>query len=269
MCTLLIAIDHHPDYRWVIAANRDEFLDRPTAPMDWWADQPDLLAGRDLRAGGTWMGVSRRGRFAAVTNYREACCVYPRSPSRGALVADFLGSATPPQAYLDKVATRAHRFDGFNLVVGDLDRGLYYYGNRGGGPSGHTISAPRRLPPGIYGLSNHRLDTPWPKVKRGKQMFAACLKAQGKRLEACILETLADTAQPADADLPDTGVGMEWERILAPLFIKAPHYGTRSCSVIRLGHNGQLSSLERTIPPPGEPNRRPVDQRFRFAVGGQ
>jgi uncharacterized protein with NRDE domain len=235
--------------------------------MDWWADQPDLLAGRDLRAGGTWMGVTRRGRFAAVTNYREACCVYPRSPSRGALVADFLGSATTPQAYLDKVAGSAYLFDGFNLVVGDLDNGLYYYGNRGGGRSGQTTSPPRRLPAGIYGLSNHRLDTPWPKVKRGKKLFAASLKRKD-RLEACILEVLSDTAQPADADLPVTGVGLEWERILAPLFINAHHYGTRSCSVVRLGHDGQLSIVERTIPPPGETDRRPADQRFRFAVGG-
>ena len=268
MCTLLIAIDHHPDHRWVIAANRDEFRDRPTAPMDWWADQPDLLAGRDLRAGGTWMGVTRRGRFAAVTNYREACCVYPRSPSRGALVADFLGSTATPQAYLEMIAGRSQRFDGFNLVVGDLNHGLYYFGNRGEGRSGNTTSPPLRLTPGIHGLSNHRLDTPWPKVKRGKALFAACLKTN-ERPEARILEVLADTAQPADTDLPDTGVGLDWERILAPLFINAPHYGTRSCSVVRLGLDGRLDILERTIPHPGETDCRPIDHRFRFLVEGQ
>jgi uncharacterized protein with NRDE domain len=269
MCTLLLAIDHHPDYRWIIAANRDEFRDRPTAPMNWWTDQPDLLAGRDLRAGGTWMGVTRRGRFAAVTNYREGCCVYPRSPSRGALVADFLGSAATPRAYLDKIAGRSHRFDGFNLVVGDVASGLYYYGNRGEGRSGQTTSPPRRLPAGIYGLSNHRLDTPWPKVKRGKEMFAACLNTHGKDLEARLLEVLGDTAQPADAELPETGVGLDWERILAPLFINAPHYGTRSCSVVRLGHDNQLHLLERNMPTPGETDNRPIDQRFRFPVGGE
>jgi uncharacterized protein with NRDE domain len=269
MCTLLIAIDQHPDYPWIIAANRDEFRDRPTAPMAWWADHPGLLAGRDLRAGGTWMGITRKGRFAAVTNYREARCVYPRGPSRGALVADFLSTGASPRAYLERIAHRGRRYDGFNLIVGEVDGGLFYYGNRDGDGGDPASRAPVQLSAGIFGLSNHRLDTPWPKVKRGKALFAACLQASGKGLDACILRALGDTYQPADADLPDTGVGLDWERILAPLFINTPHYGTRSCSVVRLDHNGQLAVVERTIAQPGETGPRSYERRFCFRVEQQ
>jgi uncharacterized protein with NRDE domain len=268
MCLLLIAIDQHPDYPWIIAANRDEFRDRPTAPMAWWADRPDLLAGRDLRAGGTWMGVTRHGRFAALTNYREPRCVFPRGPSRGFLVTEFLMGTAPPQAHLAAISERGRRYDGFNLVAGDIHSGLFYYGNRGleGAPDGTAGSPPKPLAPGIYGLSNHRLDTPWPKVLRGKSMFTGCLAAAGAALDTCLLKALADTTQPADPRLPDTGFDLAWERILAPLFINSPHYGTRSCSVVRLDRQGHFDIMERTLPQPGESGKTPVDRHFRFKV---
>jgi uncharacterized protein with NRDE domain len=262
MCLLLIAIDQHPEYPWIIAANRDEYRDRPTAPMAWWQDRPDLLAGRDLSAGGTWMGVMRQGRFAAVTNYREPRCVYPRGPSRGFLVREFLTGGLTPQAYLTAIKAQGGRYDGFNLVVGDVQNGLLYYGNRG--TDDELRSAPKRLGEGLYGLSNHRLDTPWPKVLRGKALLTDCLTKRDRDLDACILNALADTTQPADTQLPDTGVGVDWERILAPLFINGADYGTRSCSVVRLDRHGHLSIVERTAAPPGENGTRPVDRRFHF-----
>lgn len=264
MCLLLIAIDQHPDYQWIIAANRDEYRDRPTAPVAWWGDHPDLLAGRDLSAGGTWMGVTRQGRFAALTNYREPHCVYPRGPSRGLLVTDFLMGSASPEVYLTAIAARVRRYNGFNLVVGDLQNGLFYYGNRG--PDSESRNAPRRLVPGLYGLSNHRLDTPWPKVLRGKAMLSDCLGACGATLDTCLLDALADTAQPADTQLPNTGVGLAWERILAPLFINSAHYGTRSCSVVRLDRQAHLSFVERTLPQPGGDGKKPVDRHFRFQI---
>jgi uncharacterized protein with NRDE domain len=247
-----------------MAANRDEFRNRPTAPAAWWSDQPDLLAGRDLSAGGTWMGVTRQGRFAALTNFREPHCVYPRGPSRGFLVTDFLAGSASPEDYLSAIAARSRRYNGFNLVVGDIQSGLFYYANRG--CLDEAAGPPKRLSPGLYGLSNHRLDTPWPKVLRGKAMLADCLEACGATLDTCLLDALADTTQPADAQLPDTGVGLAWERMLAPLFINSAHYGTRSCSVVRLDRQAHLSFMERTLPPPGEALKKAVDRHFRFQI---
>lgn len=276
MCLILLAIDQHPDYPWIIAANRDEFRDRPTAPLNWWADHPQVLAGRDLTAGGTWIGVTRQGRFAAVTNYREARSVFPRGPSRGALVSDFLTGQIQPEAYLEQIAAQGQGYDGFNLVLGDTSSGLYYYCNRGcnsnrgtaAGSRGHD--APIRLTAGIYGLCNHRLDTPWPKVERGKRRFVDCLAARGQTtgeaFTESLLDVLDDRFQPDDTDLPDTGVGLTWERILAPLFINGPHYGTRSCTVVRLDHNNHLAVVERTNPQPGYPDQQPVDRHFQVHV---
>jgi uncharacterized protein with NRDE domain len=169
MCLILIAWQAHPDYPLVVAANRDEFFARPTAAAAFWPDAPQVLAGRDLEAGGTWLGVSRQRRFAALTNYREGGRQRVDARSRGALVADFLTSRASPVAYLTQLETAAAEYNGFNLVVGDGES-LAYYSNRGDGQ-------PRWLKPGIYGLSNHLLDTPWPKLASAKAAFAAALLA--------------------------------------------------------------------------------------------
>jgi uncharacterized protein with NRDE domain len=169
MCLILFAHGAGEDFPLVLAANRDEFYERPTAPAAFWTEAPHVLAGRDLQAGGSWLGVTRTGRWAALTNYRDPPTSRPGRPSRGMLVSDFLtGSATPEQ-YLAAVAADAERYDGFNLLVGDPS-GVHYFGNRmadGGEPS--------RLEPGVYGLSNHLLDTPWPKVARGRTRLKALL----------------------------------------------------------------------------------------------
>lgn len=242
MCLIALALDAHPSYRLVIAANRDEFYARPTAPADWWVDAPDVLAGRDLREGGTWMGVTRTGRVAAVTNYRDpGLAQLADAPSRGALVADFLRGGADAEAYANDLAGRAARYNGFNLLVGD-DGGLFYLSNRAQGV--------RRLEPGIYGLSNALLDTPWPKVVRAKGAMADALAAaEGDGWDARLWEALADRVIAADDALPDTGVGAERERLLSAPFIRTDVYGTRASTVLTIGTDGEVRFVERSIAP--------------------
>ena len=169
MCLILIAYRCHPRYPLLVAANRDEFHDRPTAPLAFWHDLPQILAGRDLKADGTWLGVTQSGRFAAITNYREPARIMLDAPSRGCLVSDYLGSVESVRIYLDRLAWTVEIYNGFNLLLGDFGN-LHYYSNRGG--------VARALTPGVYGLSNHLLDTPWPKVERGRQALRGLLDRQ-------------------------------------------------------------------------------------------
>jgi uncharacterized protein with NRDE domain len=258
MCLIALALDAHPSYRLVIAANRDEFYARPTAPADWWADAPDVLAGRDLREGGTWMGVTRGGRVAAVTNYRDpGFAQLADAPSRGALVADFLRGSTDAEAYANDLARRAARYNGFNLLVGD-EGGFFYVSNRTEGV--------RRLDPGVYGLSNALLDTPWPKVLRAKRAMADALAAaQGEGWDAGLWEALADRVIAADGALPDTGVGAERERLLSPPFIRTDVYGTRASTVLTIGAGGEVRFVERSVAP-GADTWSESRHAFRVAV---
>ena len=238
MCLILLAYDVHPEYRLILAANRDEFYDRPTLPMAFWEDHPDILAGRDLKGGGTWLGITRSGRFSAITNYREPGGPKPDAPSRGHLVSAFLSGNSPSQTYLEAVSAVGQTYSGFNLIVGDAS-GLFYYSNRG--PGIH------RLEPGWYGLSNHLLNTPWPKVEKGIALLkSAVLDADPVNMDP-IFHLLKNREVPPDDRLPDTGVGMEWERILSPMFIQSPGYGTRSSSVMLIGRNGRAQVAEQTF----------------------
>jgi uncharacterized protein with NRDE domain len=238
MCLILIAYRRHPRYPLILAANRDEFYERPTQALEFWPDQPEIAAGRDLKRMGTWLGISRQGRLAAVTNYREAGVQRPEAQSRGHLVADFLaGCATAPD-YLHRLRTNGHLYNGFNLIIGDA-RGLYYYSNRGGKPS--------LVQPGIHGLSNHLLDTHWPKVSDGKSKLAAILAENKSDIDRQrLLEALQDQSVPPDNQLPDTGVGPAWERMLAPIFIASPAYGTRCSSLLTIDTNGEVDFTEIT-----------------------
>ena len=254
MCLIALAHEAHPRHRLVVAANRDEFHARPTAPAAWWSDAPDLLAGRDLRDGGTWMGVTRAGRFAAVTNYRDAAPPRPGAPSRGALVADFLRGSVDAEAYMAELSTRAAEFNGFNLLVGDGE-GLFYLSNRAPGV--------RRLDPGVYGLSNALLDTPWPKVVRAKgAMRAALASADADGWESGLWEMLGDRVVAADDELPDSGVGADRERLLSPPFIASDVYGTRSSTVMTIGRDGEVTFVERSAGPDES-----GEARFRFRIG--
>lgn len=243
MCLILVAWQAHPDYPLVVAANRDEFYVRPSAPAGFWTDAPGLLAGRDLEAGGTWLGVSRTLRFAALTNFREGGRQRPDAPSRGALVSDFLGGDDDPGSYLDSLARHASKYNGFNLFVGDGQR-LGYYSNR-------EERDPRWLAPGIYGLSNHLLDTPWPKLAAAKKAFSASMKQLPA--SAPFFELLADREIVPDAHLPETGVPIEWERILSAIFVCSPNYGTRASTVLTMHRDGRVMLAERSYGPDALP----------------
>ena len=236
MCLILLAHGAHPDYPLVIAANRDEYYQRPTAKAAFWQDHPHILAGRDLECMGTWLGITRAGRFAALTNFRDPRERKTDAPSRGTLVSDFLASDREPGEYLEEVATHAPRYNGFNLLAGDVD-GIFYFSSR--------ASSVERVSPGIHGLSNHLLDTPWPKVTRGKRRLQEIL-AQEPSAET-LLDLLHDREPAAEGDLPDTGIGAELERVLSPALIVSPQYGTRASTAVLFGRDGGVSFSERTI----------------------
>jgi uncharacterized protein with NRDE domain len=239
MCLIVFAYRCHPRYRLVVAANRDEFYRRPTAPAAFWPECPQVLAGRDLEQGGTWLGVTRGGRIAALTNYRDPAANRADARSRGALVRDYLGGGVGPAAFAEQAAAAGRDYNGFNLLAGDGES-LRYCSNRDG--------AAYEVPPGVHGLSNHLLDTPWPKVARAKTALAACLEGREETLAARLFALLADAVPAADEDLPDTGVGLAWERTLSPIFIASPDYGTRSSTVVLAGYDGRVWFIERTWP---------------------
>lgn len=264
MCLIGIAWQAHPDFPLIVAANRDEFHARPTAPSAWWHDAPHLLAGRDLQSGGAWMGITRNGRFAALTNVRDPGTQLTQAPTRGALVADFLCGDASAAGYAAGLATHAVHYNGFNLLAGTPAQ-LMVTGNRG--------AAAQALPPGIYGLSNALLDTPWPKVTALKTALAAALDgmvAEGplqSRVSGLVpaLFFALGNAQPApDADLPDTGVPLERERALSAALIIAPVYGTRASTVLCVARDGTAIWEERSITPEGSVAHT-VREQFRLA----
>ena len=237
MCLILVAWQAHPEYPLIVAANRDEFYARPSAPAGRWVEDPRVQGGRDLEAGGTWLGIRDDGRFAAVTNVREPGV--PKGPrSRGDLTrAYLLGDADPgtTAAGLDGA-----QYSGFNLLLGDLDS-LWYLTNRDG--------APRPLEPGIYGLSNLRLDTPWPKLVTARERFAQSLGAL-PAFGPCF-ELLADPETVPDEELPDTGVPLAWERLLSAIFVRSATYGTRASTVLTRHRDGTIRLEERLFSPSG------------------
>ena len=228
MCLVLVVWRAHPLYSCLVAANRDEFNARPTARAEWWPDHPHVLAGRDLEAGGTWLGVTRAGRFAALTNYRDPEQRRSAVRSRGALVADMLESGTSVAEGLTHLRAVGGDYNGFNLIFSDGERLGIYESARGAGSE---------LRPGIYGLSNHVLDTPWPKVQNAKTRLEAALL--GLTDTAPLLDLLRDDRPASDAQLPRTGVTLEWERMLSSAFVRAPDYGTRCSTIIRIERQGR------------------------------
>jgi uncharacterized protein with NRDE domain len=251
LCLILFAHRVHPDYPLILAGNRDEFYDRPTATAAFWGDVPEILAGRDLVGGGTWLGITRTGRLATVANYRHPAEFHRSGLSRGMLTVDFLRSEVPPRVYLETIARRGERYKGFNLLVGNGAE-FAYYSNR------EQVIHP--LSPGIYGLSNALLDTPWPKVVQGKAALAELLAAGPPKPES-LLAILADTSRPPDDRLPDTGVGIERERLLSSRFIVSPTYGTRASTAVLVDRTGEVTFVERTF------DRSPDRQqqvRYRF-----
>jgi uncharacterized protein with NRDE domain len=239
MCTLLFAVAAHRRYPLVVAANRDEHYARPSAAAGWWPDAPQVFAGRDLQAGGTWFGVTRAGRWAALTNVRDPSEVRLSVRSRGELVAGFLRGQADPARFVAAVA--GERYAGFNLVVGDPAE-VWYMSNKTG--------ERRRLGPGVYGLSNASLDAPWPKVLRGKAGLRRLLAGESLA-PAAIMDLLADGSPAPDAELPDTGVGLALERALSPLHVAMPGYGTRVSTALLVDAAGwALCREQATVPGP-------------------
>jgi uncharacterized protein with NRDE domain len=254
MCLILISYKQSGHYPLVLAANRDEYYDRPSSPAAFWEDAPHILAGRDLKDGGTWMGITRSGRLAALTNYRDPASVKNNAPSRGLLVKDFLAGNESPSAYLRHLQAHGDRYNGFGLIFGDSHH-LHYYTNRGNAKAA-------TLAPGLYGLSNHYLNTPWPKVEKGKKALRPLIDRRPLPV-AEIFGLLMDKTAADDRCLPDTGVGLRWERILSPIFITSRIYGTRSSTVLAIDQKGQVTLVEKVFDAYPEPW---VTAKFEFRI---
>lgn len=254
MCLILVAWRSHRDYPLVVAANRDEFFARPTRRAGFWPEAPLILAGRDLEAGGTWMGITRDGRFAALTNYRDLARQQAGKVSRGRPVADFLASRQAPEKWLEALVPTSAQYNGFNLLAGNGEE-LWWFSN--------VTSESRKLAPGVYGISNHLLDTPWPKVEAAKSALAQALTALPDDRQ--LFRLLRDDIVHPDDALPRTGVSLEWERLLSSAFVSGPGYGTRSSTVLLAGTDGMVLFDEQTWLAGGQPGDR-VRLRFRQAA---
>jgi uncharacterized protein with NRDE domain len=240
MCLILLAVDRHPEYALVLAANRDEYYRRPALPAGPWPGNPDIFGGRDLEKGGSWLAVRRGGRFAAVTNFHEPPVVTDLLLSRGLLVRDFLCGTSSPAEYLDEVQREGHLYRGYSLLVGEGST-VGYVSNRGDGGL---------LGPGVYGISNALLDNPWPKVLRGKQALARVLAASELDPEA-LFSLLADPSRP-DGEWPEDDVPGGAPERRAPIFIRTADYGTRCSTLLLVRHSGAAILHERTFSPDRE-----------------
>ncbi len=235
MCLIFLSLNHHPHYKLIVAANRDEFYERKTSPAGYWQDHPEILGGRDLEAMGTWMAMTRAGKISLITNYRDPKNIDPQAPSRGKLVSDYLIDPIDPKDYLESIEPHGKDYNGFNLLVGNQDE-LFYFSNYRQGIL--------KIENGFYGLSNHLLETPWPKVVRGKRKLEPLLREKNIDPEI-LLDALYDD-QPAKADqLPDTGVGQEREFALSSMFIKMNNYGTRCSTVVLIDQSNEVTYSER------------------------
>ena len=236
MCLIVFANNVLEDYKLIFAANRDEFYSRPSEQADFWTEHPDLLAGKDLQAGGTWLGITKQGRFAAITNFRDLKNNKNDAPSRGNLTLDFLISNVPPEEYYDKLKPILNQFNGFNLLLGTVHE-LYYFSNK--------TESIQKLEPGIHGISNAILDTPWPKVEKSKRQLKHLIEQQNIHPWE-VLNLLDDTSLAKDEELPDTGIRLELERMLSPIFIKSEKYGTRSSTIVTVDKQNNVRFVEKT-----------------------
>jgi uncharacterized protein with NRDE domain len=246
MCLLVLAWQVHPRYRLVVAANRDEFHERPTVELAKWPAPDDFLAGRDSRAGGTWLAIDRERRFGVVTNFRELQRPAADAPSRGKLIPSYLRNGAGAGPFLHELATTANEYSGFNLLLADRES-LWYASNRADGFA-------RALSPGIYGLSNEFLDTPWPKLRRVRQRFDPLMKRPGPVSKEELFAILEDPTQAGvDEQLPQTGLSREWEQLLSSPFVSNNDYGTRSSTVVMVEPSGAVSVTERRFGRLGRP----------------
>ena len=255
MCLIVFANNFHKDYKLIFAANRDEFYNRPTEAAHFWNDYPELLAGQDLEAGGTWMGITKSGRFAAITNYRDMKNIKENAPSRGNLTLDFLTSDISPEKYFAEIKNEFKNYNGFNLILGDVDN-LFYISN--------IQSELKKIEPGIHGLSNAFLDTKWPKVDTSKQRLEKSI-SDNQISEEVLMKILDDKSFAEDENLPETGVGIELERVLSSVFIKTEKYGTRCSTVMLIDQQDNVQFIERTYLPAKD---KFIRNEFKFDIKG-
>ncbi len=235
MCLIFISLKQHPTYKLILAANRDEFYNRKTAPADFWKDHSNIVGGRDLEAQGTWLAMTTSGKISMLTNYRDPKNINPSAPSRGQLVSDYLEQDVASEEYVKKIETKAKAYNGFNLLVGNPEEFFYL--------SKYKIGIDK-ITSGLYGLSNHLLETPWPKVKNGKRKFEQLLRSPNISSHL-LFEFLYDGERASDDQLPETGIGLERERALSSMFIKSPNYGSRCSTVILIDQQNNVEFSER------------------------
>ncbi|WP_342469446.1 NRDE family protein [Ureibacillus sp. FSL K6-3587] len=253
MCLIHFQYGEHPIFQLIVVANRDEIYDRPAEPAHFWEDEPEILAGRDLLEMGTWLGISKNGRFAALTNFRDPSL--PKRPrSRGEIVRNFLKESVHPSEFIDELAKMKDCYGGFNVIVGDQNR-LMHYNN--------IFDEKNEIFPGVHSVSNHTLNTPWPKVVKGKKRLVEYLKNNPGQVDIDeLFEIVMDREIAPDEELPDTGVGLEMERNLSPAFIQLPHYGTRCSTVLLIDREGNVTFVERTF----NSGHFKFEKSFRFKI---
>ena len=253
MCLINFHLQKHPTYKLIVAANRDEFYKRPTDKAHFWPDAPSLLAGRDLRQKGTWLGITKEGRFAALTNIRDLSLEGKNKTSRGGIVSEFLTSTLSPVHYLEKISKEKDSYAGFNVLVGHADE-LFHYNN--------LENEINEVSPGTHSLSNDTLNTPWPKVSNGRQRLEEYIMNHESLNTTMLFKIMENEEQAPDMELPETGIGIELERKLSASFIKTPDYGTRSSTVLLIDRNNQVTFHERTY----KQGTLDSEQQFNFSL---
>jgi len=241
MCLISFAYKIHPRYSLVLLANRDEFYKRPARKAQFWTEEgfPDILAGKDLSAGGTWMGINKNGKWAALTNYRDMNKLKPNPPSRGDLVLNFLKSESTAKKYLENLKEKAPMYDGFNLLTGD-NKGVFHFSN--------VTNKITLIKPGVYGLSNALLNTPWPKLENAKSELALHIKAENLNRDT-LFNILTDQQKADESQLPETGLTKEMEKAISSIFISTDDYGTRCSSLLFIDMEGNIDFTERSYIP--------------------
>ncbi|MGG0657859.1 NRDE family protein [Rummeliibacillus pycnus] len=254
MCIVNFHFHNHSKYKLILVANRDEFYERPTKPAHYWEDEPNILAGRDLRQMGTWLGITKEGKFAAITNFRDPSLPVTGRYSRGEIIRNFLTNDIQPDLFINGLIKERQSYGGYNVILGDSN-GLYHYNN--------VLDESKDIKPGTHSLSNHSLDTPWPKVAKAKTRLNEYVQTNPLEVNINDLFNLvSDRSMAHDDELPHTGVGLEMERLLSPIFIKIPNYGTRSSSVLLIDKNNHVTFVERTF----HEGEFQFDKRFEFAI---
>lgn len=256
MCIVNFHFQNHSKYKLIVVANRDEFYERPTEPAHYWEDEPNILAGRDLDQMGTWLGISKEGKFAAITNYRD-----PRLPetgrySRGEIIRNFLTNNIEPDSFVKELKKDRENYGGYNVILGDPSA-LYHYNN--------VLDESKDINAGTHSLSNHSLDTPWPKVLKGKTRLNEYVQTNQEIVNIDTLFNLvADRSMAEDEELPHTGVGLQMERLLSPIFVKIPNYGTRSSTVVLVDKQNHVTFVERTF----QEGQFQFDKKYEFKING-